>query len=188
MTPLALAYCSVPVAKEASEGTLLEGVHGEREKFGPLKAVLGSIPTLYANHEVRLNSPPKLLLSRTRLQKAIAVNKRIENLLSRVVSLEECFNSLPIDETDQRRRFESIRYVAVLFYSRYSFPSSKLNAVGEQLQLLSENQGLPRLTDYVQDDDNLFRSLDDLQEAIFDYRVRSQPRNDALFNINEDSR
>ena len=52
-TPLALAYC-VPVAKGYDEGALLEGVRGETEKFGPLKAVLESIPALYANHEVRL--------------------------------------------------------------------------------------------------------------------------------------
>ena len=114
------------------------------------------------------------------------MNSRIENLLSRVVSLEECFNSLPIDETDQRRRFESIRYVIVLLYSRCLFSSSKLNVVGKQLRLLSENQGLPRVTDHVQDDDGLFRCLDDLQDAILDYRVSSQP--DALFSINEDSR
>ena len=81
-----------------------------------------------------------------------------------------------------------MRYVAVLFHSRCSYPSSKLNVVGEQLQLLSENQGLPRLTDDVQDDDDLFRCLDDLQEAILDYRVRSQPQPDALFSIDEDSR
>ena len=115
------------------------------------------------------------------------MNNRIGNLLSRVVSLEECFDSLPIDETDQRRRFESIQYVAFLLYSRCSFPSSKLNAVGGQLRLLSEEQGLPGLTDHVHDDD-LFRSLDDLQEAIFDYRVRSQLQPDSLFNIDEDSR
>ena len=116
------------------------------------------------------------------------MNNRIENLLARVVSLEECFNSLPIDKTDQRRRFESIRYVAVILYSRCSFPSSKLGLIGGQLRLLSEKQGLPRLTDCVQDGDDLFRCLDDLQEAIVDYRVRSQPQPDALFNINEDSR
>ena len=106
------------------------------------------------------------------------MNNRIGNLLSRVVSLEECFDSLPIDETDQRRRFESIRYAAALLYSHYSYPSSKLDVIGEQLRLLSEKWGSPRLTDHVQDDDddNLFRSLDDLQEAILDYRVRSQPQ------------
>ena len=102
------------------------------------------------------------------------MNDRIKNLLSRVVSLEECFNSLPIDETDQRRRFESIQYVTVLLYSRCSFPSSKLDVVrGELRLLLSEKQGLPQLD--AQDDD-LLRPLDDLQEAILDYRVRSQPR------------
>ena len=103
------------------------------------------------------------------------MNNRIENLLPRVVSLEECFNSLPIDETDQKHQFESIRYVAVILYSRCSFPSSKLDDIRERLRLLSEKQGLPQLTDCVQDDDDLFRCLDDLQEAIFDYRVRSQP-------------
>ena len=66
--------------------------------------------------------------------------------------------------------------------------SSKLDVLGEQLRLLAEKPGLPQLIDCVQDDDNLFRSLDDLQEAILDYRVRSQPQPDAVFNINDDSR
>ena len=65
---------------------------------------------------------------------------------------------------------------------------SALDVVREQLWLLSEKRGLPRLIDHVQDYDDLFRSLDDLQEAILDYRVRSQPQPDALFNINDDSR
>ena len=51
---LALTH-RTPVAKEAREGTSLVGVEGDTEKkFGPLKAVLGGIPALYANHEVRL--------------------------------------------------------------------------------------------------------------------------------------
>ena len=53
-TPLALTH-RAPVAKEVHEGTSLAGVESDTErKFGPLKAVLGSIPPLYANHEVRL--------------------------------------------------------------------------------------------------------------------------------------
>ena len=116
------------------------------------------------------------------------MNKRIENLLSRVVSLEECFNSRPSDVADQRRRDDLIRYVTILLYSRCSFPYSKLDVVGEQLRSLSEKPGLPQLADHVQDDDDLFRSFDDLQEAILDYWVRSQPQPDALCNINEDSR
>ena len=103
------------------------------------------------------------------------MNNRIKNLLSRVVSLEECFNSRPIDVTDQRRRNKLIEYVTDFLYSRCSFPSSKLNAIGEQLRL-SEKQGVPQLTDHVQDDGDSLRPLEDLQEAILDYRVRSQPQ------------
>ena len=44
----------VPVAKRARRGTLLGGAQDDTEKFGPLKVVLGAIPALYANHEVRL--------------------------------------------------------------------------------------------------------------------------------------
>ena len=75
---------------------------------------------------------------------------------------------------DQRRRDELIQYVTVILYFRCSYPSSKLDVIGGQLRLLSEEQGLSRLTDHLQDDD-LFQSLDDLQEAILDYRVRSKP-------------
>ena len=104
------------------------------------------------------------------------MNNRIKNLLSRVVSLEECFNSRPIDVTDQRRRNKLIEYVTDFLYSRCSFLSSKLSAIEEQLRLLSGKQGLPWLTDHVQDDGDLLRSLEDLQEAILGYRVRSQPQ------------
>ena len=52
-TPLALAY-RAPAAKRARKGTLLEGAGDNTEKFCPLKVVLGAIPALCANHEVRL--------------------------------------------------------------------------------------------------------------------------------------
>ena len=103
------------------------------------------------------------------------MNNRIENLLSRVVSLEERFNSRPSDVADQRHRDGLIRYVTVLLYSHYSYPSSKLDVIGGQLRLLSEKPESPQLTDRAQDDDDLFRPLDDLQEAIFGYQVSSQP-------------
>ena len=49
-----LLYCA-PVAKEAREETpKLGGAKSNTEKFGPLKAALGNIPALCANHEVRL--------------------------------------------------------------------------------------------------------------------------------------
>ena len=115
------------------------------------------------------------------------MDNRIKNLLSSVVSLEERFNSRPSDVADQRRRDDLIRYVTVLLYSHFSFPSSKLDVVGEQLRLLAEKPGFSRLTDHVQDNDDWFRLLDDLQEAILNYQVRSQPRA-RLLDINEDSR
>ena len=114
------------------------------------------------------------------------MNNRIENLLSHVVSLEERFNSRPSDVADQRRRDELIRYVTVFLHSRRSFPSSKLDVVGGELRLLAEKLGLPRPTDLVQGDNDLFRPLDDLQEAILNYQVRSRPQ--VSFNINEGSR
>ena len=40
----------VPVAERARRGA-----QDDTEKFGPLKVVLGAIPALYANDEVRLN-------------------------------------------------------------------------------------------------------------------------------------
>ena len=52
-TLLALTY-HTPVAKGTHEGTSLDGVESNTETFGPLKVVLGRIPPLYSNHEVRL--------------------------------------------------------------------------------------------------------------------------------------
>ena len=53
MTFLAFAH-DAPVAEKARRGTLLGGAQNDAEKFGPLKVVLGAIPAIYANHEVRL--------------------------------------------------------------------------------------------------------------------------------------
>ena len=48
----------VPVAKKAREETpKFGGVKSDTEKFGPLKAALGNIPALCANHTVRLRPP-----------------------------------------------------------------------------------------------------------------------------------
>ena len=100
-----------PVAKVARRGTLLGGVQDDTEKFGPLKLVLGGIPALYANHEVRLKPCAQYSPSRTDSQEIVTVSNRVKNLLSRVVALEERFNSRPSDVTDQRHRDGLIRYV-----------------------------------------------------------------------------
>ena len=52
MTVLALIY-RVPVEKRARRATL-PGGEAATERFGPLKVVLGAIPALYSNREVRL--------------------------------------------------------------------------------------------------------------------------------------
>ena len=52
MIALVLSHFRVPAAKRASKGTLLGGTDEAAEKFGPLKAILGSIPALFANREV----------------------------------------------------------------------------------------------------------------------------------------
>lgn len=57
---IALApFHHVPVAKRARRGTLLEGTSEAAEKFGPLKVVLGAIPAVYANREVRSQPPSR---------------------------------------------------------------------------------------------------------------------------------
>ena len=47
------------------------------------------------------------------LQGTVAIGNKIENLLSRIVALEERFDSRPGDVAEQRRRDELIRYVVV---------------------------------------------------------------------------
>ena len=59
-------------------------------------------------------------------------------------------------------------------YARCSFPPRKLNNIEERLQFLSEKLGSPRLVDHVQDDEDVLRNLEDLQEAILNYRVCSR--------------
>ena len=56
--PSVVAY-RAQATKIARKGTLLEGVGGNTEKFGPLKVVLGSILALHANREVRLKLSTK---------------------------------------------------------------------------------------------------------------------------------
>lgn len=52
MAVLALFH-HLPVAKRARKGTLLGDATEAAGKFGPLKVVLGAIPAVYANREVR---------------------------------------------------------------------------------------------------------------------------------------
>ena len=57
----ALAHC-VPVARTTTHRNLpVRDAKETIEKFGPLKALLGAIPAVYANHEVRQQALSKIL-------------------------------------------------------------------------------------------------------------------------------
>ena len=81
-----------------------------------------------------------------------------------------------------------ILYSAPLFllYSLYSFPISNLDTIREGLRLFSEKSGLLLSADDIQASEDAFRLLEDIQEAILDYQVRSRP--DTLLTVNWDSR
>lgn len=57
--------------------------------------------------------PFKILLSRTHLQRTVAVGNKIEDVLSRIVALENQLDSQPGDIAELRRRDELIRYATV---------------------------------------------------------------------------
>ena len=120
-------------------------------------------------------------------QETSAVENKISNLLSRIVALEDCFDSPPSDVPEQRRRVDLIRCGPLfLLYSPCSFPLSKLDAIREQLRLFSEKSGLLLPADHVQGREDAFRLLEDIQEVILDYQVRSRP--DTLLTVDGDSR
>ena len=122
----------VQVTQRDCKGTSLEDVKGATEKFGPLKAVLGAIPAIYANREVRRQQPQDSSLMNTP-QESVAIGNKVEVLLSHVVTLEECFDSRPGDVTEQRRRDQLIRYVTCHCLScelGSEYPLAGLNTYG----------------------------------------------------------
>ena len=115
------------------------------------------------------------------------MGNKVENLLSRIVALEDCFDSPPSGVPEQRCRADLIRCgLPFLVYSPYSFPLRKLNAIKEQLRLFLETSGSLLSADVFQASEEAFRLLEDIQEAILDYQVRSRP--DILLTVDGDSR
>ena len=116
----------LPVVKIARKGTLLGGLNEDTETFGPLKVILQAIPALFANRDVRLRSPTQWHSPLTgTFQETGAVGNKIENLLSRVVAVEDHFNSRPSDVAEQRRRDELIRYaMSSIMFSADPLPAS----------------------------------------------------------------
>ena len=110
---LPLVYCA-PVPKKAREETpKLRGAKSDTEKFGPLKAALGNIPALCANHTVRLRPLLTTIISHS-FQETVSVGNKISNLLSRIVVLENYFDSPPSSVPEQRRRFDLIQCGATI--------------------------------------------------------------------------
>ncbi|KAF9644990.1 hypothetical protein BDM02DRAFT_3121009 [Thelephora ganbajun] len=125
--------------------TLFDVPMAVADEFGPLgslKAVLGTIPAVYANH-----------------QGTVVIGNKIEDLLSRIVALEERFYSRPDDVEEQRRRRGLIR---------------KFRGIEGQLRSLSEKHGVRRLVDHIQDDEEVSGLLEDIREIISDYQVCSR--------------
>jgi len=56
--------------------------------------------------------------------------------------------------------------------SAHSTPSSEFRVIVGQLWSLSENPGLPRFANHVQDDEVVSGLFEDLGEIISDYQVR----------------
>jgi hypothetical protein len=75
--------------------------------FGPLKAVLRAI-SADVHRKVRFLRFIGNSLIRTSSQEAASVTPKIQDIISRLTALEECFYSHPSDVADQRRRSEVI--------------------------------------------------------------------------------
>ena len=107
------------------------------------------------------------------------MGNRVANLLSRVVTLEERFDSPPSGVAEQRGRGDLIRHVTVTrlrLNSKYSFPLSKLGAIEEQLWPFFKTLGSPGPVDHIQVCEDVFKLLEDLQEAILDFQVCLRPQ------------
>ena len=81
--------------------------------FGPLKALLGAIVAVYADHEVRHHPLVEIDVQPTPLQESAAVRTKVEVLLSRIVPLDALFSTSPGDVDELRRRDDVMRYVVI---------------------------------------------------------------------------
>ncbi|KAF9642638.1 WD40 repeat-like protein [Thelephora ganbajun] len=91
-------------------------------------------------------------------QETTAIGK-IEYLLSRVVALEERFYSHPDDVVEQRHRGKLIR---------------EFGRIEGQLRFLSKKPGPEQLAGHTRYSEEVYRLLEDLREAIFDYQMVQQ--------------
>ena len=120
------------------------------------------------------NSLSKILLWQTNLQETDAIVNKAEDLLSRIDTLEQCFNSCPSDREELNRRADVIRCVAISHVALGAeFLSSKFEDIEGRLRCFSRESGHQRLANSVQDLGKVSGLLGDLREIVFDYQVRS---------------
>ncbi|KAF9644130.1 hypothetical protein BDM02DRAFT_3272647 [Thelephora ganbajun] len=123
------------VPKEAADGS---------SPLGSLKTVLRTIAAVHADH-----------------QETVAVGNRIENILSRILILEEHFYSRPDDVEEQRHRNKLIR---------------EFGRIEGELRSLSEKPEPEQLAKHAQYREEVYRLLEDLRETIFDYQMVQQKK------------
>ena len=87
---------------------------GPKNDLVPLRLPWGSSLPLLTMTRFGRNYVPRLILPLTTyFQGAVAVRNRAEDLLSRVIELEEQFNSCPHNIPEQRRREKLRQYVPI---------------------------------------------------------------------------
>ena len=97
---------------------VLEVAKGASEAFGPLKAALTIVSTVYDQYKVRqLPSTRDFLLTLTNLQETAAVKDKIEVLRSRITKLEKVFKEPSVDEEERGRRKELLLFVIYLHWN-----------------------------------------------------------------------
>ena len=106
------------------------------------------------------------------LQETVLVKNKIEDLILRVATLEALFATRSGDVAEQRGRAELIPYVVISPLGPRSSPCSQLKDIEDQLRFLYDKPGLRRLSDHLQDDEDVFRLLEYLRGSICEYQVR----------------
>ena len=111
------------------------------------------------------------VISRTDPQVITPVSTKVEDIISRIIALEELFGTPAGDVAEQRRRGALIWYATVppSFGFCTEFFSRNLREIEAKFQVL---YGKPASQQF-QDKGDIPKLLEDLREAISDYRVSS---------------
>lgn len=97
-----------------------------------------------------------------------AVSDKVEVLRSRIAALGILLEKPPADVSEQTRQIELL---------------SKLEAIREKLWAFDRKPTLRRLADHVQDNEDISRLLENLQEAVNDYQMVRRPVSPVLIGL-----